>query len=288
MNQASGEPVPSVAVRGRGASMWLEGGSVRLTQDGLRRRIPLTAISEVRLGPGGKGTVEIVLTASPGAFATVYRLDGGVPSAADHFARAVNEALPQRSPEAPPGDGEQLVEVLGTATGAKPPTSARDRRIRLAIAVSVLLCLAGLAVFLAAGDAGRAMLWGLGVLPLGVGVFLLTMGVTWVYDWFVLNRRGVSVMAEHARGFESRSTFAYVDLQGVKREIRPSLPARHYGGDFARLMIVFDPLRPTRAAPAVHGRHVAAQASGPLIIGLPFFGIGLFMVPYQMVDFLLR
>lgn len=287
MDQASGRPVVSVAVRGRDGSVWLEGRTVRLTQDGLQRRIPLTAIEEVRLGAGPEGSVEVVLTASPGASPTVYRLDGGVPRAADQFARTVNEALPQRVPGTPVRDGEQLVEVLGTASpAAKPPAPAGRWRSRLVMAVSALLHLAGLAFFVAADDTGRAMLWGIGVLPLGSGGFLLSLGMTWWYDWIVLNRRGVSVMAVHAHGFESRSHFAYVDLQGVKREIFPSLPSRHYGGDYTRLAIVFDPLRPTRAAPVAPGRHFAAQISGPLAIGLPLLGLGLFMVPYQMVDFL--
>ncbi|MFK0118976.1 hypothetical protein [Streptomyces sp. NPDC090994] len=268
--------------------MWLEGRAVRLTQDGLQRRIPLTAIEEVRLGAGPDGSVEVVLTASPGASPTVYRLEGGARRAADQFARTVNEALPRRAPGTPVRDGEQLVEVLGSASpAAKPPAHAGRWRSRLAIAVSALLYLAGLAVFVAVGDIGRAMLWGIGVLPLGSGGFLLSLGMTWWYDWIVLNRRGVSVMARHARGFESRSHFAYVDPQGVEREIFPGLPSRHYGGDYTRLAIVFDPLRPTRAAPVAPGRHFAAQISGPLAIGFPLLFLGLFMGPYQMVDFLL-
>ncbi|WP_158801360.1 hypothetical protein [Streptomyces sp. NRRL S-37] len=285
MEQASGRPVASIAVRGRNGSVWLEGRAVRLSQDGLQRRIPLTAVEEVRLG--AEGSVEVVLTASPGVSPTVYRLDGGARRAADQFARTVNEALPRRVPGTPVRDGEQLVEVLGTASpSARLPAPAGRWRSRLVITVSALLYLAGLAVFVAAGDTGRAMLWGIGVLPLGSGGFLLFLGMTWWYDRIVLNRRGVSVMATHARGFESRSHFAYVDLQGVKREIFPSLPSRHYGGDYTRLAIVFDPLRPTRAAPVAPGRHFAAQISGPLAIGLPLLALGLFMVPYQMVDFL--
>jgi hypothetical protein len=267
--------------------VWLEGTSVQLMRDGLRRRIPLTAIEEVRLCAEPEGSVEVVLTASPGVSPTVYRLDGGSRRAADQFARTVNEALPRRVPGTPVPDGEQLVEVLGNASPAvKPPAHTVSWRSRLVIAVPVLLYLAGLAVLVAADDIGRAMLWGIGVLPLGSGGFLVSLGTTWWYDWIVLNRRGVSVMARHARGFESRSHFAYVDLQGVKREIYPGLPSRYYDGDYTRLMIVFDPLRPTRAAPVAPGRHFAAQISGPLAIGLPLLGLGLFMVPYQMVGFL--
>ncbi|MET7816231.1 hypothetical protein ABZT26_36010 [Streptomyces sp. NPDC005395] len=288
MDQTSGRSVASVAVRGLDGSVWLEGRTVRLMQDGLQRRIPLTAIEEVRLGVGPEGSVEVVLTASPGTPPTVYRLEGGAPRAAEQFARTVNEALPRRMPGAPVRDGEQLVEVLGNVSpAARPPAYAGRWRSRLLIAVSALLYLVGLAVFVAVDDIGRAMLWGIGVLPLGSGGFLLSLGMSWWYDWTVLNRRGVSVMARHARGFESRSHFAYVDLQGVEREIFPSLPARHYGGDYTRLAIVFDPLRPTRAAPVAPGRHFAAQISGPLAIGLPLLSLGLFMVPYQMIDFLL-
>ncbi|WP_159038747.1 hypothetical protein [Streptomyces sp. NRRL B-1140] len=152
----------------------------------------------------------------------------------------------------------------------------------------LLVYLGGLTLFLVADDPVRATLWGLGVLPLAFGALILTPGLTWVYDWLVLNRRGISVMATHSHGYGNKRAFSYADVEGRKHEIKPYLSPRHYRGDPSRIEIVFDPRCPSRARPALPGWHVALQASGPLVLGLPFFAAGLFLVPYQMVDFLLR
>ncbi|MEW2611196.1 hypothetical protein AB0937_13485 [Streptomyces sp. NPDC047880] len=245
------------------------------------------AIQEVRLATKRARCVEVVLTASPDTTATVYRLDGGSAKSAACFAEVVNGALPPRTPGTPPQDGGELVELIGAVAGAKPETPARRRRALLVVVPVLLVHLGGLTLMLVAGDPARAMLWGLGVLPLAFGALILTPGVTWVYDWLVLNRRGISVMATYARGFGTKRTFTYADVEGHKHEIKPYLSPRHYRGDPSRIEIVFDPQCPSRARPALPGRHVALQATGPLALGLPFFAAGLFLVPYQMVDFLL-
>jgi hypothetical protein len=60
------------------------------------------------------------------------------------------------------------------------------------------------------------------------------------------------------------------------RIIRPRLrsPGQHYRGGSSRIEIVFDPLRPTRARPALPGWHVAVQALGPFAIEAPFLAVG--------------
>ncbi|MFF7892640.1 hypothetical protein ACFZDI_12230 [Streptomyces sp. NPDC007907] len=150
----------------------------------------------------------------------------------------------------------------------------------------LLVHLGGLTLFLVAGDVARAMLWGLGVLPLAFGALILTPGATWVYDWLVLNRRGISVMASYAHGFGNKRAFTYAERTGTSTRSSRTCPPKHYRGDPSRIEIVFDPQCPSRARPALPGWHVALQASGPLVLGLPFLAAGLFLVPYQMVDFL--
>ncbi|MEU6687216.1 hypothetical protein [Streptomyces sp. NPDC046832] len=71
-------------------------------------------------------------------------------------------------------------------------------------------------------------------------------------------------MASYAHGFGSKRAFTYADTDGHEHEIKPYLSPRHYRGDPSRIEIV----------------------SGPLVLGLPFLAAGLFLVPYQMVDFL--
>ncbi|WP_158693179.1 hypothetical protein [Streptomyces viridochromogenes] len=66
-------PVPSVALRGRSGALWPEDGSLVLEQDGVRRRIPLPTVREVRTTDGPRG-VAVGLTAHEGTGPTVYRL----------------------------------------------------------------------------------------------------------------------------------------------------------------------------------------------------------------------
>ncbi|MEU1256661.1 hypothetical protein ABZ445_25570 [Streptomyces chartreusis] len=279
-------PLPSVTLRGRSGALWLEGGSLLLEQDGVRRRIPLPAVEAVRAAEGPRG-VEVVLTAPEGAGATVYRVAHRAASARDAFVRTVNAALPARDAEEDRRDGATLVEVLpGTVRTAWYRKALGDAALVLAIGVPVVGWIAGLVTLLAHGDLIGAILWFFGTKPLIIGLVLYGMAAKTLYDRAILRRRGVSVLAAFHRYDGKKRMFRFTDLNGVPRECEVDTAAEPVGSGPERFEVSYDPEHPERVAARLPVRTWVLRSLGVGVFGTLFLYAGLYMVPYQLIQVL--
>lgn len=286
MNRGPNEQAPAVVVRGsgRGESAWLDGDALLWEQEGLRRRIPLAAVGELR--GGGEGTeraVEVVLTAGDGEPGTVYRLEGVSPAAASRFVDVVNGELPDRGPEAARSDGAELVRVVARLPGTGDEQASARRRTGLVLLGVLVIYVGGLVLLGVEGETGRTVLWGVSPVVLAFGLMTLVPAVQNAYIWPILKRRGVSVMATHDRWVRGKRVCTFVDLEGTRREIRPGVSERHYKGDPPQVEIVYDPRRPGRESAHESTGAIVAQTTAFFLIGAPVFAAGLLMGPYQLI-----
>ncbi|MEU1668060.1 DUF3592 domain-containing protein [Streptomyces sparsogenes] len=226
--------LPSLVLRGRNATARFENDSdhVQWEQDGRIVRIPLEAIGEVR---GLDRTIEVVLTtAQDDRPAAVYALQDASAPAVATFSAAVQAHLPERAPDRPRADGEDLVITVSTRT-SRPPT----RRVR-AIAAALAVC--------AAIDVTVGVLdgWGkAGVLPpaqlfAAIGVLILTVMGRGLYDRRRLPKHGITVLAELDHYTHNTKVYRYTSLDGELHYYREAT-----GGQ--QLELSYDPRNPSRA-----------------------------------------
>ncbi|MCM2390833.1 hypothetical protein [Streptomyces albipurpureus] len=275
--------LPSVALRGRSESLWLEGGAILLEQRGVRRRIPLKAVREIRVGAAGQRSVEVVLTAAEGTLGTVYRIDCRNERAVAAFADAVNGALPVQG-HTPHRDGKRLVEVLprSAATG----WGAMDRSMKTILLVCVGTYATGLVTMFLLGDMTNQLSWGLGFMPLFLGVSVAAIAGRNLYDRVVLSRRGITATATFHGKRGKEKLFSYIDVEGRKRRVVLPWKPFFVDGVPKRVQVTYDPQRPEFSVVALPLWSWVFRTIGFLGLGLPLLVLGLFMVPYQLIDVL--
>lgn len=280
--------VPSVTLRGRSGALWLEDGALTLEQDGVRRRIPLAAVREVRTTEGPRG-VEVVLTAPEGARPTVYRVAHRGASARDVFVATVNAALPAREAEESHRDGAELVEVLpGTTTRpAWYKSLLAGGVLTVVIGVPIVGWIAGLVTLIMHADIIGAILWFFGTKPLIIGLVLYGMAAKTLYDRAILRRRGIAVLATFHRHDGKKRMFQFTDLDGIVRDCEVDSAAEPVSSSPERFQVSYDPRNPQRVAARLPVRSWVLRSLGVGIFGTLFLYTGLYMVPYQLIQVLI-
>jgi hypothetical protein len=237
----------------------------------MRLRIPLTAIETVRTGGGSRRhVIEIVLT-SADATPAVHTLSPPNATAATAFADAVNAALPVRDTVEPRADGATLV-----TTAPVPPrterkdrwTTSRERRVQWAFGALFAL---GTALAAATGEWVFVVLWAASYTPFLVGCALTHIVYRVTVDWWLLRRRGITVLAVHKDsdyvGEVLVKTYSFTDAAGEERTFRGS--GRLVATDPERIEVTYDPCAPkrmtTRKGLAVRMLSVLAY----VLLGLP-------------------
>jgi hypothetical protein len=237
----------------------------------MRLRIPLTAIETVRTGGGSRRhVIEIVLT-SADATPAVHTLSPPNATAATAFADAVNAALPVRDTVEPRADGATLV-----TTAPVPPrterkdrwTTSRERRVQWAFGALFAL---GTALAAATGERVFVVLWAASYTPFLVGCALTHIVYRVTVDWWLLRRRGITVLAVHKDsdyvGEVLVKTYSFTDAAGEERTFRGS--GRLVATDPERIEVTYDPCAPkrmtTRKGLAVRMLSVLAY----VLLGLP-------------------
>jgi hypothetical protein len=277
--------VPTVTLRGRDGALWLEDGSLLLEQDGTRRRIPLTAVDEVRSTESPRG-VEVVLTAPEGATATVFRLRHRNAAARDVLATTVNAALAARDADAPRRDGAELVVVLPGEPPRTPLWATGEFWLMAGAGLVVAGWIAGLVTLIAHADIIGAILYFFGTKPLIFGVFLYCLAARTLYDRALLRRRGISVLATHFRHDGKKHLYRFTDLDGVQRTCEPDSAAEPVSTDPSRVQVSYDPRAPQRVAARLPVRTWVLRSLGVGIFGTAMLYTGLYMVPYQLIQVL--
>ncbi|MEW2398091.1 hypothetical protein [Streptomyces sp. NPDC046862] len=279
----SSEPslLPSLTLRGADGRIWLQGSTVWLDRDGVRRRIPLEAIVQARVTGASRRSVEIVVRGSGGVPGPVFAITGRDASGAGRIVEAVNGALPERAGRAAAG-GAELVEVFP----AEPASRRGDPRARAVACAFLAVYATGLVVLAVAGGSAPAMLWGLGVMPLALGLMIVGTAAVALRDRWVLRDRGVRVVAVFERSARRKQYFRFIDQEGVSREILADYAAKRLDGRPQRIEVTYDPQRPQRALAQLRVSALVLRTLGVVVFGLPILAIGLYMVPYQLVTLL--
>jgi hypothetical protein len=263
--------VTELVLRARRTTALFERDAVLLDRGGMRLRIPLTAIETVRTGGGSRRhVIEIVLT-STDATPAVHTLSPPNATAATAFADAVNAALPVRDTVEPRADGATLV-----TTAPVPPrterkdrwTTSRERRVQWAFGALFAL---GTALAAATGEWVFVVLWAASYTPFLVGCALTHIVYRVTVDWWLLRRRGITVLAVHKDsdyvGEVLVKTYSFTDAAGEERTFRGS--GRLVATDPERIEMTYDPCAPkrmtTRKGPAVRMLSVLAY----VLLGLP-------------------
>jgi hypothetical protein len=259
---------PSLVLRGRDATARFESGAdhVRWEGGGRTVRIPLEAVEDVR---GTERGVEVVLaTARSDRPAAVYAVHGAGAAAVTAFRDTVRARLPERGPDDPRPEGEDLVTTV-TAT------SGRPSRTRLAI-------YAALALF-AAIDVTAGVLGGAGYLALMpcVQLFVVTGALIvgllgrGLYDGIRLPRHGITVLAEFSHYTDKAGIYRYADLEGGTHHYRGTP-----GGQ--QMELSYDPNNPGRAV-ARQSRYEQTVMAVVALIGLGMLGAGLWLTLHMFV-----
>jgi hypothetical protein len=209
---------------------------VLLETDGVRRRIPVTAIERVDVH-GAKGRRLAVVLA--GDEPVAYHLRCRSAPAVHEFAHAVRRALPVRDADEPRPNGAELVTEVPLERVA--PNRVRLLRWGLAgayVLVPVLLVVKGAGVV-------PVLLWATAPLVIGGGGFGTSAGWKVARETWALRTRGITVEGRLQRSHQyddvERHTYAYVDSQGVRREHTSS------DGGGKRAEITYDPADPGTA-----------------------------------------
>ncbi|MFJ8770263.1 hypothetical protein [Streptomyces clavifer] len=235
----------------RRASARLRDGAVLLETDGVRRRIPVTAIERVDVHGAKDRQLTVVLT---GDEPVAYHLRCRSAPAVHEFAQAVRRALPTRDANEPRPNGVELVSE-------KPLERAAPNRVFLLwwglgggyVLVLVLLLVKG-----AFSGVVPVVLWAVAPLVIGGGVGGVQAGWQVFREPWVLRTRGITVEGElqgtHWHEGGKQYYYAYVDSHGVRRECKSS------DGGAERAEITYDPVNPDTAM-------VGHRTTGWLVFG---------------------
>ncbi|MER5767517.1 DUF3592 domain-containing protein [Streptomyces sp. NPDC001985] len=281
-------PHSSVTVSGRSGAVWLERGSLVLDQDGVRRRIPLEAVEEVRAREGRGRGVSVRLTAPEGVRGTVYEVAGRTAREVTAFLSTVNSALPQRDRSAPRTDGAELVETVARAAPRRGWRLSRHERLAggglvLAAVLVAGAYLAGLVVLIREGTLLSVVLYLVGVKPLIAGVVLVVSTAVTLTVRSVLRMRGVPVVATSDRDPGKRGVFHFTDIEGRRRSAEVDQAARRISTSPAQVRLLYDPRKPERTAAVLPARTWVLRTLGFVFLVVPLLALGLFMVPFQVV-----
>lgn len=284
MTAQSDPSISSVALRGRSATIWLEGGAILLDQDGIRRRIPLEAVEEIRVEEAPQRSVEVVLTAAKGTVGTTYRLECRSSATVTAFADAVNRALPRRDSGEPQRDGAELVEVLPKESRVRPG----DPRWQIGGLIFLGLYLAGLVTLILAGEFYQPIMWCVGLAPLFLAGILFSMVFEALYDRWILRRRGITVVATYYDyvGSRERPIFRFIDAEGNERKVRLDYKAKAITTTPKRVKVTYDPHHPKRAVATLPATTWVLRTIGVILFGVPLLLLALFLVPYQLIELL--
>ncbi|WP_329207238.1 hypothetical protein OG893_25605 [Streptomyces sp. NBC_01696] len=286
-SSSSSSALPSLTVGSRSGSFALESRSILLEQGGVRRRIPLEAVEEVRLDGVRRPAVEVVLTAPAGSSGTVYRVDCRNAASATAFVDATARALPARDVDTPREDGAARVAVLPRAADRN-RRSPRDRLVIAAVLAPVALYVGGLLVLIMDGDVLGVIFWLLGLKPLAFGLLLYGMAAKNLYDRWLLRRRDISVLAtsDHTQG--KKEIYRYVDAEGVRRFFEPDHAAAPVSLAPRQVAAVYDPRRVERVKAVLPLRTWVLRTIGVGFGGTSLLALGFFLVPYQLIELLSR
>ncbi|MGX2993757.1 hypothetical protein JNUCC64_05580 [Streptomyces sp. JNUCC 64] len=259
----------------------MQGDGLLLDRKRQRLRIPLEAIERVGTSDDGR-TLEIVLTSRGPGPGTVHRCESRNRAGVTAFADTVNDALPPRGRSALRNDGDALVTVRQVKGG-----DLRDWALMALIAGGVLLLVVGGPVLVyregPLGEAG-AVYWFLGCVPLSLAWVSCTLvGQLWVRCR--LWNRGVTISGARLDG-RTRETarYAFTDLRGERRTVRPGYDLHKRGKRFPETMsVVYDPDHPDRAATVLPGWRLLAKAVAILFVGLPSAFLVGYVYPYQVI-----
>jgi hypothetical protein len=263
--------VTELVLRARRTTALFERDAVLLDRGGMRLRIPLTAIETVRTGGGPRRRViEIVLT-SADATPVVHTLSPPNATAATAFADAVNAALPVRDAVEPRADGATSVTTVPVPPRTERKdrwTTSRERRAQWAFGALFAL---GTALAAATGERVFIVLWAASYTPFLVGCALTHIVYRVTVDWWLLRRRGITVLAVHKDsdyvGEVLVKTYSFTDAAGEERTFRGS--GRLVATDPERIEVTYDPCAPkrmtTRKGLAVRMLSVLAY----VLLGLP-------------------
>ncbi|RVU27445.1 hypothetical protein EOT10_09790 [Streptomyces antnestii] len=271
-------------LRSRRTTARLEQGAVLLDRfgTGLRVRIPLTAIETVRArGPEGRRGIEIVLTSGPdGSVPVTYPLRPSSAAAATAFAAAVNSALPVRDAAEPRRDGSAAVSVLPTPPRVRRPGAGWTAGERAAWWFYGGLFVLGLGLTIATGDREVIVIWTAFYTVFLVGCSITTAVCRSTKDWWLLRRRGITVVATYERtdygtGSDGETTstkvYTFTDIAGVEREYLGG--GKLVATDPERIEVTYDPGAPERMS----------SRSGPVVRLLLFLAYVLLGLPISLL-----
>ncbi|MFD7408441.1 hypothetical protein ACFV7R_38655 [Streptomyces sp. NPDC059866] len=235
----------------RRASARLQDGAVLLETDGVRRRIPVTAIERVDVH-GAKGRqLTVVLT---GDEPVAYHLRCRSAPAVHEFAQAVRRALLIRDADEPRPNGAELV----TEKPLERAAPNRARLLRWGLGGGYVLVLVLLLVKGAFSGVAPVVLWTVAPLLIAGGVAGVQAGGQVFREPWVLRTRGITVEGElqgtHWHEGGKQYYYAYVDSHGVRRECKSS------DGGAERAEITYDPVNPDTAM-------VGRRTTGWLVFG---------------------
>ncbi|MER7406013.1 hypothetical protein ABT373_26855 [Streptomyces sp. NPDC000070] len=261
--------LPSLVLRGRSATARFGDGLdyVRWEQDGRVTRIPLEAIEEVR---GLGRTVEVMLTtAQTDRPASVYAVHDASAAAVSMFCAAVHARLPERAPEGPRVDGEDLVTAV-----SGPARRGPSRRVLLGAATIAVFAVIDVTVGVLR-EPGWLIALPFAQLLACTGVFMmLTLG-RGLYDGLRLPKHGITVMAELDHYTNNTQVYRYTDHDGGLHFYQDVT-----GGE--QLELSYDPGNPSRAATrlSLYSRIAMALTT---VLGLCMACAGFGLTGYQLV-----
>ncbi|MEN1891235.1 DUF3592 domain-containing protein [Streptomyces mirabilis] len=276
------QPRADVVLRGQGMRAWLRSGELVLDGDGVRQRIPLSAIERVEAeGPRG-ATLVIVLT-SCGSLPERYAIRSGSPSAVQAFVATVAKVVPITDADEPRSDGSRLVRV--EPLPAKPKRMDEFQR-KLLIGAGVWALLLGAIIVRGEDTERNSVLWAVAPLFTLPGAMCVHTLWTGIRDALVLPRHGITVVGDlvdtevDSEGSIVAYVYEFTDMDGGVH--------RHRGmfGSEESIEITYDPSRPTRSR--VHG-HAGASALVTVfcvVLGVPMFVAGAAMTLVPLSDLL--
>jgi hypothetical protein len=277
--------VTELVLRARRTTALFERDAVLLDRRGNRLRIPLAAIETVRTGGGSRRRViEIVLT-SAGATPVVHTLSPPSATAATAFADAVNAALPVRDAVEPRTDGATLVTTVPVPPRTERKdrwTTSRGRRAQWAFGALFAL---GTALAAATGEWVLVLLWVTSYAPFLVGCALTHIVYRVTVDWWLLRRRGITVLAVYKDsdyvGDVLVKRYSFTDAAGEERTF--SGGGRLVATDPERIEVTYDPCAPkrraTRDGPVVRTLSVLAY----VLLGLPVTAVTAAYPPVSLI-----